>query len=347
MSEAVEPDPTAYPTSTLLHPGAGARRRALPDPRPSPARSTARSANARARRRAAAAGQGLSFTNWPNCSAARRRTRCARQLRHHLPGAVELSPHPCPADARLVEMRYLPGGCSASTARPSAPCRAVRAQRARRVPVRDGFGPMAVVLVGALNVGSIATTWAGQVAPGPGRQASGHGATRRGRRGSVRLARGEELGRFNMGSTVIVVLPEHGPRFAPAISRQRTCPAAAGQLRREASPAGEARKDAGEALHAGQIGGIEAIGSGLSISSTPKIRAGPESRRGTTISARDAASHAMCPGKACTSGTSWLRASATAVPQTPRPTGCAHRPACPGRARARVPRPAGSRSPPS
>jgi hypothetical protein len=29
----------------------------------------------------------------------------------------------------------------------------------------------------------------------------------------------------------------------------------------------------------------------------------------------------MCPGNACTSGTSWLRASATAVPQTPRPTG--------------------------
>lgn len=64
-------------------------------------------------------------------------------------------------------------------------------------------GPMALVLVGAINVGSIETVWAGEVTPPRGRQI---------RRttyapGSIRLDRGEEMGRFNMGSTAIVVLP--------------------------------------------------------------------------------------------------------------------------------------------
>lgn len=126
-----------------------------------------------------------------------------------------------PADARLVEMRYLPGALFSVN---GATVKAVPRLFARNERVaclfEADFGPLAVVLVGALNVGSIATTWAGQVAPGPDRQAAsrqypGHGE------GSVRLARGEELGRFNMGSTVIVVLPEHGPRLVPEIAAGR------------------------------------------------------------------------------------------------------------------------------
>jgi phosphatidylserine decarboxylase len=65
------------------------------------------------------------------------------------------------------------------------------------------FGSLAVILVGALFVGSMATVWAGDITP------------RRGARPSrlapppqrVRLERGAELGRFNMGSTVILLLP--------------------------------------------------------------------------------------------------------------------------------------------
>lgn len=64
-------------------------------------------------------------------------------------------------------------------------------------------GPMALVLVGAINVGSIETVWAGEVTPPRGRriQRTSYEA------GSIRLDRGEEMGRFNMGSTAIVVLP--------------------------------------------------------------------------------------------------------------------------------------------
>jgi phosphatidylserine decarboxylase len=65
------------------------------------------------------------------------------------------------------------------------------------------LGPLAVVLVGAIFVGSIETVWHGEV---------------RGQRGQPTkwqyrnpprrsFAAGDEIGRFNMGSTVIVLLP--------------------------------------------------------------------------------------------------------------------------------------------
>jgi phosphatidylserine decarboxylase len=62
-------------------------------------------------------------------------------------------------------------------------------------------GPMALILVGAIFVGCMETVWAGQVAP-PLR-----GGPRPDAAGPVRLGRGEEMGRFNMGSTVILLLP--------------------------------------------------------------------------------------------------------------------------------------------
>ncbi len=126
-----------------------------------------------------------------------------------------------PADARLVEMRYLPGALfSVNHATVNAVPRLFARNERVACLFDTGFGPMGVVLVGALNVGSMATTWAGQVAPGPDRQAAVWRYPEDGP-GSVRLERGEELGRFNMGSTVIVILPEHGPRFAPEIAAGR------------------------------------------------------------------------------------------------------------------------------
>lgn len=66
------------------------------------------------------------------------------------------------------------------------------------------WGPFAVVLVGALNVGSVSTVWAGEVLPRRG--GSTHWAYP-GTGSSIELGRGEQLGQFNMGSTVIVLLP--------------------------------------------------------------------------------------------------------------------------------------------
>jgi phosphatidylserine decarboxylase len=78
-------------------------------------------------------------------------------------------------------------------------------------------GPLAfaVALVGALFVGSIATVWHGEVTPRSPRRAAelavGTG------RAPGRLERGAELGRFNMGSTVILLLPPGAADWVPAL----------------------------------------------------------------------------------------------------------------------------------
>ena len=65
------------------------------------------------------------------------------------------------------------------------------------------LGPMAVILVGAIFVGSMQTVWHGEVRGQRGQ------ATRWAYRGEQRrqFSAGDEMGRFNMGSTVIVLLP--------------------------------------------------------------------------------------------------------------------------------------------
>jgi phosphatidylserine decarboxylase len=73
------------------------------------------------------------------------------------------------------------------------------------------FGPLAMVLVGALFVGSIETVYAGEINP----PASRGGLVRAVETGlGTHFAKGAELGRFNMGSTVVLLLGHGGTRFA-------------------------------------------------------------------------------------------------------------------------------------
>ena len=78
------------------------------------------------------------------------------------------------------------------------------------------LGPLAVVLVGAIFVGGIETVWEGEVAPALSglRTRRWHytGATAR-----VHLDRGEEMGRFNLGSTVILLFPAATLTWDPAL----------------------------------------------------------------------------------------------------------------------------------
>jgi phosphatidylserine decarboxylase len=67
-------------------------------------------------------------------------------------------------------------------------------------------GPMAVVLVGAMIVAGIETVWSGQVAP-PTKDPKTTDFKRA--PSGVKLAKGEEMGRFMLGSTVILLFPEN------------------------------------------------------------------------------------------------------------------------------------------
>ena len=64
-------------------------------------------------------------------------------------------------------------------------------------------GPLALILVGAMLVSSMETTWAGVITPPRGKRVAVGDWSRR----NIHLDKGQEMGRFNMGSTVILLQP--------------------------------------------------------------------------------------------------------------------------------------------
>jgi len=101
---------------------------------------------------------------------------------------------------------YVPGQLFSVNAATAASVPGLFARNERLVCV-FGAGPLnfALVLVGALFVGSMATVWHGEVTPRHPRRRTELPLD--GSRAGLTLARGAELGRFNMGSTVILLLP--------------------------------------------------------------------------------------------------------------------------------------------
>ncbi len=108
-----------------------------------------------------------------------------------------------PAAARLREMLHVPGRLFSVAPFTVRSVPQVFARNERVVCLFDTErGPLALVLVGAINVASIETTWAGVVTPPRGRRIQ---RWRYEDEQAWEFARGEEMGRFNMGSTVIVL----------------------------------------------------------------------------------------------------------------------------------------------
>ncbi|HZW59387.1 MAG TPA: archaetidylserine decarboxylase, partial [Woeseiaceae bacterium] len=111
-----------------------------------------------------------------------------------------------PLAGRLTAARYVPGdlfSVNASTV-PGIPKLFARNERLVCHFATDS-GPLIVVLVGALNVGSIGTPWSGEIRPRRRGVVEELDLARRGVDPGV--AKGGLLGWFNMGSTVIVLLP--------------------------------------------------------------------------------------------------------------------------------------------
>jgi len=116
-----------------------------------------------------------------------------------------------PLAGRLTATRYVPGALYSVN---DATARAVPGLFARNERVVCEFdtalGPLAMVLVGALFVGSIETVYAGEVNP----PAARGGGVRNVAAGiGTEFAKGAELGRFNMGSTVVLLLGHRGTQF--------------------------------------------------------------------------------------------------------------------------------------
>jgi phosphatidylserine decarboxylase len=105
-----------------------------------------------------------------------------------------------PVRGNLEETVYVPGRLFSVNAVTASRVPKLFARNERVLTLFDtAFGRVAVVLVGALNVGSMATVWAGDITPAARRVITRLPAQQ------VALDRGAELGRFNMGSTVILL----------------------------------------------------------------------------------------------------------------------------------------------
>jgi phosphatidylserine decarboxylase len=124
-----------------------------------------------------------------------------------------------PADGTLREAWYVPGRLFSVNAATAAQVPGLFARNERVVLLFDGAtGPFAMIFVGALNVGSIATVWHGDVAPRRPRRVTQLPLPPQAQRA---LPRGAEAGRFNMGSTVILLVPAAGAQLDAALVPNR------------------------------------------------------------------------------------------------------------------------------
>lgn len=107
-----------------------------------------------------------------------------------------------PLAGTLTEAWYVPGRLFSVNRTTAAHVAGLFARNERLVCAFDGAFPFVLVLVGALNVGSLETVWHGEVTPRRPRTLTSLPVSAPGV-----LAKGGEMGRFNMGSTVILLLP--------------------------------------------------------------------------------------------------------------------------------------------
>ena len=141
----------------------------------------------------------------------------ADQFRHGSFANLYLSPRDyhrihMPCDGRLTRMIYIPGELFSVNPTTARGVPGLFARNERVVCVFDtAAGPFVMTLVGATIVGSMATVWHGVV--NPPRQPTLCEWTYADR--DIVLKKGEELGRFLLGSTVVMLFPKDTLAFNP------------------------------------------------------------------------------------------------------------------------------------
>ncbi len=117
-----------------------------------------------------------------------------------------------PMRGRLLDTVYVPGRLLSVNSTTARHVERLFARNERVLTLFEGeFGQFALVLVGALNVGSMTTVWAGDITPAARRTVTRIPSP------SMMLDKGAELGRFNMGSTVILLFEANRARWHPLL----------------------------------------------------------------------------------------------------------------------------------
>lgn len=144
-------------------------------------------------------------------------TALAAEFEHGQFATIYLSPKDyhrihMPCAGRLQRMVYVPGDLFSVNPTTARAVPGLFARNERVVSLFDtARGPFVLVLVGATIVGSMATVWHGVVTPPrPGEIKRWDYADK-----PVELAKGAEMGRFLLGSTVVLLWPKGTLKFNP------------------------------------------------------------------------------------------------------------------------------------
>ncbi|MEF9965438.1 MAG: archaetidylserine decarboxylase [Comamonas sp.] len=115
-----------------------------------------------------------------------------------------------PLRAKLQKMVYVPGDLFSVNPLTARGVPGLFARNERVVCVFESrIGPVVMVLVGATIVGSMYTTWHGQVNPPRSRKVRSWDYQTQ----PIVLEQGDEMGRFLLGSTIVLLLPEGKSAF--------------------------------------------------------------------------------------------------------------------------------------
>ena len=123
-----------------------------------------------------------------------------------------------PAGGRLTRMIYVPGDLFSVNPVTARGVPGLFARNERVVCVFESArGPFVLALVGATIVGSMATVWHGVVNPPRGKVVREwlYPVSPDKPEASIFLKQGEEMGRFLLGSTVVMLFPKGNLRFNP------------------------------------------------------------------------------------------------------------------------------------
>ena len=120
-----------------------------------------------------------------------------------------------PLAGQLSEMMYVPGRLFSVNQRAVENIPQLFARNERMIALfNTTFGPMAIIMIGAMLVGSITTQWHGVVTPPYGTTIKKWDYTQQ----NIYFEKGAEMGNFNMGSTVIVLLPAKQGAWDPHLT---------------------------------------------------------------------------------------------------------------------------------
>ena len=118
-----------------------------------------------------------------------------------------------PCDGRLTRMTYVPGELFSVNPITARGVPGLFARNERVVCVFESpRGPFVLILVGATIVGSMATVWHGVINRSRGKEVRTWTYPRQGEP-EVVLKKGEEMGRFLLGSTVVMLFPKSPLQF--------------------------------------------------------------------------------------------------------------------------------------